>query len=71
MQQKDYVVTLSILGRTVHQIIVRAVNERTAEIIARSVAVSMEQLNDREIDSLEYFTELFNHLDSHEFFVCF
>lgn len=71
MQQKDFVVTFTVLGRTVHKIIVRTTDATAAKRIARSVVNDMSQLTDNEFCALECFTEPFNHLDSHEFFVCF
>jgi hypothetical protein len=71
MQQKDYIVTFTVLDRVVHKIIVRAADVYTAKTVAISVVNDICQLNEKEFEQLEYFAELFNHLDSHEFFVCF
>lgn len=71
MQQKDFVVTFTVLGRPVHKIIVRAVDEYSAKTVAMSVVNDMCQLTDEEFEHIESYAELFNHLDTHEFFVCF
>lgn len=71
MQQKDYVVTFTVLDRVVHKIIVRAADVYTAKTVAMSVVNDICQLNEKEFEQLKYFAELFNHLDRHEFFVCF
>jgi hypothetical protein len=71
MKQRDFVVTLTVLGRVMHRIIVRAEKDSTAAHIAKFVAKDINQLTEEEFNHLECKVKLFNELDNDEFFVCF
>ena len=71
MPQKDYVVTLTVLDRIMHKIIVRATTDEIAAHVAKSVAKDMNQLTEQELEHLECSVALFTELDMNEFFVCF
>ena len=71
MPQKDYVVTLTVLDRIMHKIIVRATTDEIAAHVAKFVVKDMNQLTEQEIEHLECSVALFTELDMDEFFVCF
>ena len=71
MPQKDYVVTLTVLDRIMHKIIVRATTDEIAAHVAKFVAKDMNQLTEQELEHLECSVVLFTELDMNEFFVCF
>ena len=71
MLQKDYVVTLTVLDRIMHKIIVRAEKDTVAAHVAKFVVKDMNQLTEQEIEHLECSVALFTELDMDEFFVCF
>ena len=71
MPQKDYVVTLTVLDRIMHKIIVRATTDEIAAHVAKFVAKDMNQLTEQELEHLECSVALFTELDMNEFFVCF
>ena len=71
MPQKDYVVTLTVLDRIMHKIIVRATTDEIAAHVAKFIAKDMNQLTEQELEHLECSVALFTELDMNEFFVCF
>ena len=71
MPQKDFVVTLTVLGRVMHKVIVRAEKDTTAVHIAKFVAKDINKLTEQEFEHLECSVALFTELDNDEFFVCF
>jgi len=71
MPQKDYVVTLTVLDRIMHKIIVRATTDEIAAHVAKFVVKDMNQLTEQELEHLECSVALFTELDMNEFFVCF
>jgi len=71
LKQKDFVVTLTVLGRVMHKIIVRAEKDTVAAHVAKFVVKDMNQLTEQELEHLECSVALFTELDMDEFFVCF
>jgi len=71
MPQKDFVVTLTVLDRVMHRVIVRAEKDTTAAHIAKFVAKDINELTEQEFEHLECSVTLFTELDNDEFFVCF
>ena len=71
MPQKDYVVTIDVLDRAVHKIIVRATSDVAAVRLAKAVVKSANTLTEKEFEHITCSVALFTDLDNDEFFVCF
>lgn len=71
LKQKDFVVTLTVLGRVMHKIIVRAVSEKVAEHVALFIVKDLNQLTKEEFELAKCEITTFTDLDEFEFYVCF
>lgn len=71
MKQKDFLVTITVLGRVMHRIIVRAVTDAAAAHIAKFIAKDLNEMTKEEVEHAACSVELFTYLDNDEFFVCF